>query len=223
MLPVILVSARAGEEARIEGLDIGADDYLVKPFSAKELLAKVRSSLTLDASRRKAEKFLYSLLMQAPIAIAIYKGPEFIVELANDRMMEFYGKSREEIMDKPIFKTIPEVALDEVVALHRQVYETGERVVINELPLEYYKEGTLYEGYFNSVFEPFRDPNNNITGVIASALDVTEQVLARRKIEVSESRFRTLAETLPQMIWVRSMDGKLNMPLRKLGRVYRDK
>ncbi|WP_207509901.1 ATP-binding protein [Telluribacter humicola] len=209
MLPVILLSARAGEEARIEGLNVGVDDYLIKPFSAKELLAKVRSNLAIDASRRKAEKFLYDLLMQAPVAIAIYKGPNFIVELANDRMLEFYGKSREEIIDKPIFEAIPEVAVDGVIALHRKVYETGERVVINELLLEYHRKDTLYEGYFNSVFEPFRDSNNTITGVIASAHDVTEQVLARKKIEESESRFRTLAETLPQLIWVRSMDGTI--------------
>src|SRR5262245_56746396 len=44
-LPVVLLSARAGEEARIEGLHAGADEYLVKPFSARELLACVASQL----------------------------------------------------------------------------------------------------------------------------------------------------------------------------------
>ena len=48
-LPVILLSARAGEEARVEGLDAGADDYLVKPFTARELLARVRSNLEYGA------------------------------------------------------------------------------------------------------------------------------------------------------------------------------
>ena len=42
-LPVILLSARAGEESRVEGLDAGADDYLIKPFSARELVARVRA------------------------------------------------------------------------------------------------------------------------------------------------------------------------------------
>ena len=50
-IPVILLSARAGEEARVEGLDTGADDYLVKPFSAKELLARVDGSIKLARSR----------------------------------------------------------------------------------------------------------------------------------------------------------------------------
>jgi signal transduction histidine kinase len=52
-LPVILVSARAGEEASIEGLDAGCDDYLAKPFSARELLARVRTHLDLARLRRE--------------------------------------------------------------------------------------------------------------------------------------------------------------------------
>ncbi len=51
-LPVVMLSARAGEEATVEGLDAGADDYLVKPFSARELLARVRANLELDRVRR---------------------------------------------------------------------------------------------------------------------------------------------------------------------------
>jgi len=50
-VPVVLLSARAGEEARVEGLDAGADDYLVKPFSARELIARVSSHLGLSRLR----------------------------------------------------------------------------------------------------------------------------------------------------------------------------
>ncbi len=57
-LPIILLSARAGEEARVEGLDQGADDYLVKPFSAMELLARVRSNLELARLRQQARDAL---------------------------------------------------------------------------------------------------------------------------------------------------------------------
>jgi PAS domain S-box-containing protein len=53
-IPVILLSARAGEEATVEGLAAGADDYLVKPFSARELLARVRGLLALSAARESA-------------------------------------------------------------------------------------------------------------------------------------------------------------------------
>ena len=50
--PVVMLSARAGEEGTLQGLDAGADDYLVKPFTARELLARVRSNLELDRARR---------------------------------------------------------------------------------------------------------------------------------------------------------------------------
>jgi len=52
-VPIILLSARAGEEATLEGLQTGADDYLVKPFSARELLARVRTHLELSKLRRE--------------------------------------------------------------------------------------------------------------------------------------------------------------------------
>ena len=57
-LPVILLSARAGEEARIEGLGAGADDYLVKPFSANELVAEFDANLKLARIRRAARTAL---------------------------------------------------------------------------------------------------------------------------------------------------------------------
>jgi PAS domain S-box-containing protein len=52
-VPVILLSARAGEESRVEGLEAGADDYLVKPFGARELLARVDGHLQLARLRRE--------------------------------------------------------------------------------------------------------------------------------------------------------------------------
>lgn len=55
-LPILLLSARAGEESRLEGLDSGADDYLVKPFSARELLVRVGALLELTRMRRESEE-----------------------------------------------------------------------------------------------------------------------------------------------------------------------
>ncbi|MFL9923408.1 ATP-binding protein [Herbaspirillum lusitanum] len=68
-VPLILLSARAGEEAKVEGIEAGADDYLVKPFSANELLSRVKSQV--DSSRRRhaaklalqlSEKYFRSLV-----------------------------------------------------------------------------------------------------------------------------------------------------------------
>src|SRR5690348_11194744 len=66
-LPVVMLSARSGDEATVVGLEAGADDYLVKPFSARELRARVRANLELDRVRRVADELARnrSLLDQA--------------------------------------------------------------------------------------------------------------------------------------------------------------
>jgi signal transduction histidine kinase len=56
--PLIMLSARAGEESRVEGMDAGADDYLVKPFSARELIARVEAHLKMALMRREAAEVL---------------------------------------------------------------------------------------------------------------------------------------------------------------------
>ena len=61
-IPVIMLSARAGEESRVEGMGAGADDYLVKPFSARELLARVEAHLNLQRVRREAEQALMEMM-----------------------------------------------------------------------------------------------------------------------------------------------------------------
>jgi DNA-binding response OmpR family regulator len=57
-IPIILLSARAGEESRVEGMEQGADDYLIKPFSARELLARVQTHLEMARVRREAGEAL---------------------------------------------------------------------------------------------------------------------------------------------------------------------
>jgi PAS domain S-box-containing protein len=61
-VPVVLLSARAGEESRVEGLAVGADDYLVKPFAARELLARVAAHLEVARVRRDAERRVTGIL-----------------------------------------------------------------------------------------------------------------------------------------------------------------
>jgi signal transduction histidine kinase len=63
-LPVILLSARAGEEDQIQGMQAGVDDYLTKPFSARELLARVGAHLEMARIRKEAEKQIEALLRQ---------------------------------------------------------------------------------------------------------------------------------------------------------------
>ncbi|MEH2166914.1 MAG: ATP-binding protein [Nostoc sp.] len=72
-LPAILLSAQAGEEACLEGLAAGADDYLIKPFSARELLARVESTLKLADIRKQASQALQASEQQLQLALKTSK------------------------------------------------------------------------------------------------------------------------------------------------------
>ena len=94
---MILLSARAGEEAQVEGLDAGADDYLVKPFAARELLARVRSNLELARIRREAAEQIreearrLELLNRTGTAIAAELDLERLVQAVTDAAVELTG------------------------------------------------------------------------------------------------------------------------------------
>ncbi len=89
-IPVVLLSARAGEESRVEGLGAGADDYLIKPFTARELLARVGSHLSMSRRRREAEEALKQ--SQATLQ-SFYDSSSFlmgVVEIAGEEIAPIY-------------------------------------------------------------------------------------------------------------------------------------
>ncbi len=81
--PVILLSARAGEESRVEGLEAGADDYIIKPFSARELLARIEATLRLRQLREQAEIERRVLLGREQVARREAEEKTEIVETIN--------------------------------------------------------------------------------------------------------------------------------------------
>lgn len=189
-IPVILLSARAGEEACIEGMHAGADDYLMKPFSARELLARVGAHLEMARVRKQAEErvnaerqHLYDLLMQAPAIIAVLRGPTHIYELVNPPYAHFMGKR--DLLGKPIREVLAEREGQGMFELLDQVYATGDTFIGNEMRIELQREpsGGLEEGYHNVVYQPMCSSTGAVEGIIVYAVDVTEQVRRRHQLQ----------------------------------------
>ena len=143
----------------------------------------------------ESESNLRNLVMNAPVAICVFKGENYITEIANDSMLELMGKSREEIINKPIFESLHEVSAQGLESILEGVYTSGKNFSATERPLTLPRNGSIKLCYINFIYEPFRDGDGNITGVIAVALDVTEHVEARIKIEESEERARLAIES----------------------------
>ncbi|RZJ72150.1 ATP-binding protein [Flavobacterium sp.] len=193
-IPVVLLSARAGEEAKIEGYELGADDYLVKPFSAKELLARVKSQLQLSSSREHVNSQLRNVFLHAPVAICLLKGRDFVVEIANDRILEIWGKPREKVQDKPLLQGLPEVENQGFRDLLESVFDTGIPFVADEMALEIIENDASNKIYVKFVYEPYRDENGNVEGIMVVADEITESVMARKKIEAGAKRFQLAIE-----------------------------
>ena len=184
-IPVVLISARAGEEAQVEGRKAGANDYLVKPFSAKELIARIDSQLALAKLRKVEQRHreeLKRLFQGAPVFICLLRGPEHVFELANDAYLRLVGR---EVAGKKVRAALPEIEGQGFFELLDRVYATGEPYLGNEVLALLQKAGggSPKEAFVTFTYEPFRSPEGQIDGIAVFGFDVTEMVLARRKTE----------------------------------------
>jgi len=188
-VPVVMLSARAGEEARIEGIEAGADDYLVKPFSARELIARVSKMLQASRLRREVEEErnrLTSFIEQIPVAVVVFEGEELRCRLRNaayTRMMR-----RPVPPGVPMLELIPEVKGTPTYERMMRVFRDGASFDTPEVKLLLNDEdGTPRERYFASALRPLRNSDGTVSGVISATADITEQVTARQAVEQSRA------------------------------------
>ncbi|MGE0444489.1 MAG: ATP-binding protein [Vicinamibacterales bacterium] len=196
-IPVLLLSARAGEEARIDGLDAGADDYLVKPFVARELVARVQALIVRGQVRSVEEAHavrLASIFQHAPVGVAIMRGPEHTFEFANDAYLDLVG--RRPILGQAVHDALPELEGQGIYELLDTVYASGQPYIGRSLPLLVDRGGAQPEEMvFDFVYQPLID-GGRVTGTAAVCFDVSELVRAR---EAAESASRAKDEFLAML------------------------
>ena len=201
-VPIIMLSARAGEEARVEGIESGADDYVVKPFGARELLARVSARLDLsrlNARLRAEQAELANLFAQTPLATAVFRGENLVFERVNPAYRALIG-ARDPV-GLTLLEALPVLVGQGFDTLLREVMRTGEPYVGSDIGALLERNGRLEETYWTLIFAPLRDQRGAIDGVIAIGNEVTEQVAAREAIKKSEARYRNIFETAAVSIW----------------------
>ena len=136
-----------------------------------------------------SEERFRTMIDQAPVAMALFSGPQFVITLANERVLEFWGRQRGQVMDKPLFEALPEAAGQGYEELLTGVYTSGEQVVARELPVLLERGGRIERTYIDFVYEPFREADGSISGVTVACSEVTDQVLAPKKSKPAKPDF----------------------------------
>jgi PAS domain S-box-containing protein len=195
--PIILLSARAGEASRVEGLDKGADDYLVKPFTARELVARVGAHLKMSRDRAEAAETerrlrgeveaernrLRDAFAQAPSPIAIFHGHAHHFAFANEAYLTIVGRPPEGILGMSIRELFPELSGQGYFEILDKVYETGEIFAGKEAAVKLTRFGKMDTVYLDFTLLPLRDTEGKIDGVLFQGNDVTEKMLTRTRLE----------------------------------------
>lgn len=210
-------SAVVGEHGNIDGILVVCHETTKQVFSKLES-ARIRKQLELS------EQNLRNIILQSPVAMCLLMGKDLAIEIANEKILEIWGKDSDAI-GKPVFDAIPEARSQGLEGILEKVMNTGEHFIAHEMPVNLPKNGRVEQKYLNFVYEPFYARDGSISGIMAVAIDVSEQVLARRKIEDAiEERTQELAESnahlqrsneeLRQFAYIASHD--LQEPARKI-------
>jgi PAS domain S-box-containing protein len=221
-VPIILLSARAGEESRVEGMEHGADDYLIKPFSARELLARVQTHLEMARVRKQAEEDLRrrteqfeTLLNAAPLGVYLVDG-DFRVRAVNpparlafENIPNLIGTDFGEFMRM----RWPQEHADEILNRFRHTLETGEPYIVSEWSRwgSQDDDRTTYEWQINRIPLP-----EGGYGVVCYFRDITD----RKRIEERErqmtaeavaatAKFRAVFEQTPVFAGIMALDGTI--------------
>ncbi|MBC8083100.1 MAG: PAS domain-containing sensor histidine kinase [Hymenobacter sp.] len=130
-----------------------------------------------------AQTQLRAVFEQAPVAVGVFTGPEYVVDVCNPGLQAIWGRTAEQALHRPVFEVLPEVRDQGFKELLDEVVRTGVPYMAREVPLKVQRHGQLATMHINFVYYPLRDERGRITSVAAVATDVSEQVAARRLLQ----------------------------------------
>nr|MBA2406363.1 PAS domain-containing protein [Bdellovibrionales bacterium] len=157
--------------------------------------------------KEESEK-LNSVLMQAPVGIALTEGPDHVFALTNSTYLSMlFGKDRN-LLGQRVIDAVPEAKDQGYIDLLDQVFLTGESFTGREAPLSLRQlDGSDKNFFVTFIYQPIRNAEGEVSGILGVVYDVTEQVETRHKIEESQVQFSTLANSIPQLAWMAQADG----------------
>ena len=171
-------------------------DSFGKVYGVMNTAAEVTELHEAKQKVEESEKRFRNSVEQAPLGIAIFRGPDFITEMANENYLLLIDKKEIDFIGKPLFKALPEVK-DLVEPLFQNIVSTGEPFHATELPVKLDRYGAQEEACFNLVYHPLKEETGEISGIMVVATEVTATVKAKHLLEESERHFRSMVMQSP--------------------------
>jgi PAS domain S-box-containing protein len=153
--------------------------------------------------------FHQEIILQAPVAISIVEGSEFIISISNEKNLELWQKTQEEVLGKPLFDVFPETKTQPFYGFLTEVYQTGVGIKLNEAKAEFYRNGVLDTAWFDINYEPIKNEKGEVYAIMVISVEITSQVLARKKVENSESELQQMADAMPHLVWRADGEGNI--------------
>jgi len=172
-----------------------ADEDKIILLAIRDVTEQHRQQLKEKAA---SDKFR-NLVLQAPVAICILKGENYVTELANDYYLKIVDRG-EDFIEQPLFEILPELKSQGIKKIMDNVMETGVPYYGNEVEVLLKRNKREEQAFFNFVYQPVHELGVGITGIIAVANEVTEQVIFRKKIEAQAGLVRELMMTAPGFV-----------------------
>jgi len=147
----------------------------------------------------KNEDTLNAIIEQSPIAIGLYVGREMVIGLANDVMLNFWGKDKS-IIGQRLDIAVPELEGQPFLQILDNVFTTGETYQVTEAPAKLAVNGILDIYYFDFTYKPLFDDKGNVYAIMNMAVDVSDRMESKQLLQESEARFRTITEQSPMAI-----------------------
>jgi PAS domain S-box-containing protein len=148
--------------------------------------------------RAAAQAQLQAVLEQAPVAIAIVRGPDYLIEVANPLVARIWGRAQARLLGQPLFEALPEARDQGFPEILDKVVESGQAFLAQEVSALLEREGQLQTVYLNFVYQPLRDANGRIDSVALVATEVSEQVAARQHIAHTNQQLRAINTELDE-------------------------
>jgi PAS domain S-box-containing protein len=153
--------------------------------------------------------FQQEIILQAPVPIFVVEGAEFIIIISNEKNLDKWQRTQKEVMGKPLFEVFPEGKSQPFYEFLSDVYQKGIGIKRSEVKAEFYRNGILDTAWFDIHYEPIKNDKGQVYAIMAISVEITEQVLARKRAENSEKELQQMADAMPHFVWVADKQGKV--------------